>query len=90
MKYNIDCITVNKMLINFIFCELHVEEVRRLEEELFRQKKDFHTLQEEKQQALEELQQLKKLLSEQQVLSLDQSQKVKELHQQLEAKEELV
>lgn len=47
-------------------------------------------LQEEKQQALEELLQLKKLHSQQQALSLEQSQKIKELHQELDAKEELV
>ena len=45
---------------------------------------------EENCQALEELQQLKKLNSEQQAQSVDQSQKIKELHQELEAKEEVV
>ena len=69
---------------------MHAEEVRRLEGEIFRQKKDYDVLQEEKRQALEELQQFKKLHSEQQALSLDQSQKIKELQRQLEAKEELV
>lgn len=45
---------------------------------------------EENCQALEELQQLKKQNSEQQAQSFDQSQKIKELHRELEAKEELV
>lgn len=47
-------------------------------------------LQEEKRQALEELLQLKKLHSQQQASSLEQSQKIRELHQELDAKEELV
>lgn len=64
--------------------------MRRLEDEVFRQKKDYNMLQEEKCQALEELLQLKKLHSQQQASSLEQSQKIRELHQELEAKEELV
>lgn len=66
------------------------EEVRRLDAEILRQRKDYDLLQEEKQQVLEELQWLKKLNSEQQALSMDQSQKIKELQRELEAKEELV
>lgn len=66
------------------------EEVRRLDAEILRQRKDYDLLQEEKQQVLEELQRLKKLNSEQQALSMDQSQKIKELQRELEAKEELV
>lgn len=61
-----------------------------MEGEINRQKKEYEVLLEENCQALEELQQLKKLNSEQQEQSLDQSQKIKELHRQLEAKEELV
>lgn len=57
---------------------------------MFRQKKDYNMLQEEKRQALEELLQLKKLHSQQQASSLEQSQKIRELHQELDAKEELV
>ena len=64
--------------------------MRRLEDEVFRQKKDYNMLQEEKRQALEELLQLKKLHSQQQASSLEQSQKIRELHQELDAKEELV
>ena len=69
---------------------LFTEEVRRLESEINRHKKDFDSLLQEKQQALEELQKLKKLHSEQQEQSLNQSLKIKELRGQLEAKEELV
>ena len=69
---------------------VHPEEVRRLEGEINRQKKEYEVLLEENCQALEELQQLKKQNSEQQAQSLDQSQKIKELHRELEAKEELV
>ena len=69
---------------------LFTEEVRRLENEINRHKKDFDSLLQEKQQALEELQKLKKLYSEQQEQSLNQSMKIKELRGQLEAKEELV
>ena len=57
---------------------------------MFRQKKDYNVLQEEKRQALEELLQLKKLHSQHQASSLEQSQKIRELHQELDAKEELV
>ena len=64
--------------------------MRRLESEINQHKKDYDALQKEKQQALEELQKVKKLHSEQQAQSLDQSQKIKELNRQLEAKEELV
>ena len=66
------------------------EEVRRLESEINRHKKDVDLLLQEKQQALEELQKLKKLHFEQQEQSLNQSMKIKELRGQLEAKEELV
>ena len=69
---------------------LFTEEVRRLESEINRHKKDFDSLLQEKQQALEELQKLKNLHSEQQEQSLNQSMKIKELRGQLEAKEELV
>lgn len=69
---------------------VHPEEVRRLEAEINRLKKEYEVLLEENCQALEELQQLKKLNSEQQTQSVDQSQKIKELHLELEAKEELV
>ena len=69
---------------------VHPEEVRRLEGEINRQKKEYEVLLEENCQALEELQQLKKQNSEQQAQSLEQSQKIKELHRELEAKEELV
>lgn len=61
-----------------------------MEGEINRQKKEYEVLLEENCQALEELQQLKKLNSEQQEQSLDHSQKIKELHRELEAKEELV
>ena len=64
--------------------------MRRLEGEIFRQKKGYDVLLEEKRQALEELREFKKLHSEQEALSLDQSQKIKELQRQLDAKEELV
>ncbi|KAJ7378122.1 hypothetical protein OS493_024787 [Desmophyllum pertusum] len=66
------------------------EEVRRLESEINRAKKEYEILLEENCQALEELQQLRRLNSEQQAQSLDQSQKIKELHRHLEAKEELL
>ena len=69
---------------------VHPEEVRRLEAEINRQKKEYEVLLEENCQALEELQQLKKLNSEQQAQNVDQSQKIKELHRELEAKEEVV
>ena len=69
---------------------VHTEEVRRLEGEINRLKKEYEVLLEENCQVLEELQQLKKLNSEQQAQSLNQSQNIKELHRQLEAKEELV
>ena len=69
---------------------MFTEEVRRLENEINRFKKDFDSLLQEKQQTLEELQKLKKLHSEQQEQSLNQSLKMKELRGQLEAKEELV
>ena len=69
---------------------LFTEEVRRLENEINRHKKEFDSLLQEKQQALEELQKLKKLHSEKQEQSLNQSMKIKELRGQLEAKEELV
>ncbi len=68
----------------------YAEEVRRLEGEINRQKKEYEVLLEENCQALEELQQLKKLSSQQQTQSLEQFDKIKELHRQLEAKEELV
>ena len=61
-----------------------------MESEINRHKKDFDSLLQEKQQGLEELQKLKKLHSEQQEQSLNQSLKIKELRGQLEAKEELV
>lgn len=61
-----------------------------MEGEINRQKKEYEVLLEENCQALEELQQLKKLKSEQQAQSLEQSDKIKELHRELEAKEELV
>lgn len=69
---------------------MYTEEVRRLESEINRAKKEYEILLEENCQALEELQQLRRLNSEQQAQSLDQSQKIKELHRHLEAKEELV
>ena len=69
---------------------VHPEEVRRLEGEINRQKKEYEVLLEENCQALEELQLLKKQNSQQQAQSLDQSQKITELYQKLEAKEELV
>lgn len=72
------------------FVPVYSEEVRRLESEIHRQKKEYDILQEKKCQALDELKQVKKLHSEQQAQSLDQSQKIKDLHRQLEAKEELV
>ena len=61
-----------------------------MESEINRQKKEYEVLLEENCQALEELQQLKKLNSEQQAQSLDQSQRIKELHRELDAKEKLV
>ena len=61
-----------------------------MEGEINRHKKEYEVLLEENCQALEELQQLKKMNSEQQAQSVEQSQKIKELHQELEAKEELV
>jgi len=69
---------------------VNTEEVRRLEGEIFRQKKDYDVLREEKRKSLEESQQMKKLHSELQAQSLEQTQKIKELNRQLEAKEELV
>ena len=76
--------------LRFLYCGIYTEEVRRLESEISRQKKEYEVLLEENCQALEELQQLKKLNSEQQTQNLDQSQKIKDLHRQLEAREELV
>ena len=74
----------------FVFFGTFLEEVRRLEGEINRHKKEYEVLLEENCQALEELQQLKKLNSEQKTHNLDQSQKIKEYQRQLEAKEELV
>lgn len=68
----------------------YAEEVRRLEGEINRHRKEYEVLLEENCQALEELQQIKKLNSEQQAQSLNQVQKIKELQRELEAKEELV
>lgn len=84
------------MLLTFFYflhaCNVvvHPEEVRRLEGEINHQKKEYEVLLEENCQTLEELQLLKKQNSQQQAQSLDQSQKIKELYQKLEAKEELV
>lgn len=74
----------------FVFFGTFLEEVRRLEGEINRHKKEYEVLLEKNCQALEELQQLKKLNSEQKTHNLDQSQKIKEYQRQLEAKEELV
>ena len=88
IKFKFILFQIHLILVDNI--PLNTEEVRRLEGEIFRQKKDYDVLQEEKRKSLEESQQMKKLHSELQAQSLEQTQKIKELNRQLEAKEELV
>ena len=71
-------------------CFFNTEEVRRLEAEVSHQQKDYELLLEENLQAINKIEQLNRLHSDQKLQIIEDVKKIKELQRELEAKEELV